>query len=101
MTTYFDAPGPHNTAETLRLAVARAHQLDIKHIVVATCSGALRTVVGLWPASDRVRIMLALAPRELMRCPRRCGRNAENGVRVLTTTICLAMGRGICNRFGG
>jgi len=37
---YFDKPGPANTDETLRLALSRARELDIKNIMTATTSGA-------------------------------------------------------------
>lgn len=36
---YFDTPGKENTEKTLELAVARAEELGIKEIVVATTSG--------------------------------------------------------------
>ncbi len=36
---YFDKPGSHNTDETLRLALERAKELDIKDIVVASTTG--------------------------------------------------------------
>ena len=39
-TTYFDAPGPHNTAEVLRLVAARAGELGIRRIVVPSTTGA-------------------------------------------------------------
>lgn len=39
-TRYFDAAGSVNTDETLRLARARADALGIRHVVVATTSGA-------------------------------------------------------------
>ncbi|HAD82187.1 MAG: hypothetical protein A2509_00735 [Candidatus Edwardsbacteria bacterium RIFOXYD12_FULL_50_11] len=37
---YFDQSGPVNTEETLRLALSRARDLNIKNILVATTSGA-------------------------------------------------------------
>ncbi len=37
---YFDRPGPENTEETLRLARARADALNLRHVLVATTSGA-------------------------------------------------------------
>ena len=40
MAVYFDHPGPANTAEVLKLAKARAAELGIKQIIVATTSGA-------------------------------------------------------------
>ncbi len=38
--TYFTRPGPANTARTLELAYARARQLGIRKVVVATTGGA-------------------------------------------------------------
>jgi hypothetical protein len=38
-TVYFDSPGTENTVETLRLAKARAEELGIKKIVVASTTG--------------------------------------------------------------
>jgi hypothetical protein len=37
--TYFDSPGTENTADTLRLAKARAAELGIKTVLVATTKG--------------------------------------------------------------
>jgi len=37
--TYFDNAGPQNTDDTIRLAVKRAKELGIKHVVVASVSG--------------------------------------------------------------
>ena len=39
-TTYFDAPGPGNTADVLQLAAARARELGIRRIVVPSTTGA-------------------------------------------------------------
>ena len=36
---YFDRPGPQNTRRTLEIAAARAAELDIRNIVVASSSG--------------------------------------------------------------
>lgn len=36
---YWDKKGPHNTDETVKLAIARASHLSLKHIVVASCTG--------------------------------------------------------------
>jgi hypothetical protein len=38
-TVYFDSPGAENTGETLRLAKARAEELGIERIVVASTTG--------------------------------------------------------------
>ncbi|HOG47876.1 MAG TPA: pyruvate kinase alpha/beta domain-containing protein [Anaerolineae bacterium] len=37
---YFDRPGPENTEDTLALAKARADALGLRHVLVATTSGA-------------------------------------------------------------
>lgn len=37
---YFDRPGPENTEETLSLARVRADALGIRHVLVATTTGA-------------------------------------------------------------
>ncbi len=37
---YFDQPGPENTDETLALARARAEALGLRHVLVATTTGA-------------------------------------------------------------
>ena len=37
---YFEKPGDQNTADTIRLAAARAQELGIRHVVVASSSGA-------------------------------------------------------------
>ncbi len=37
---YFPEPGPGNTKRTLEVAARRAEQLDIRHVVVASASGA-------------------------------------------------------------
>jgi hypothetical protein len=36
---YWDKPGPSNTSSTVELALRRAYELELKHIVVASCSG--------------------------------------------------------------
>jgi hypothetical protein len=104
VTTYFDAPGPHNTAETLRLAVTRTHQLDIKHIVVATCSG--RTAQQLLDCGRQVIAVthhVGFSAPGVDEMPAQVrAQLQENGVRVLTTTHLFGnVERGICNRFGG
>jgi hypothetical protein len=37
---YWDKPGKRNTDKTIDAALKRAHVLSIKHIVIASCSGA-------------------------------------------------------------
>ena len=48
--TYFEKPGPENTAACVAAAVARAEELGVRYLVVASSSGdtaeALRAAVG-------------------------------------------------------
>lgn len=43
---YFDRPGPENTARTLALARSRAEALGIRHVLVATTTGATGVQAG-------------------------------------------------------
>ncbi|MGE5544038.1 MAG: hypothetical protein ACM3UW_03615, partial [Bacillota bacterium] len=36
---YWEKPGPHNTENTVNLAIKRGQELGIRHMVVASCSG--------------------------------------------------------------
>ena len=50
MIVYFDRRGKHNTEETARLALARAKDLGIDHIVVASNTGySVRPFLGKGP----------------------------------------------------
>jgi hypothetical protein len=52
---HFDQPGPANTAETLRLAKARADELGIRQVLAATTSGATGAkAAGLFRGYDLV-----------------------------------------------
>lgn len=101
---YFTACGKENTDANVELALKRAKELDIKHIVVASCSGDtvqrfldkdLQVVcvthhVGFEePGSDE------MAPEMRQRLQ-------KQGVKVLTTTHLLAgVDRAIRFKFGG
>lgn len=39
-TVYFEQAGPHNTERAVALAAARAHELGVQHVLVASTSGA-------------------------------------------------------------
>ncbi len=46
-TKYFNKPGPGNTAEAVRIALARAKELEIRYLVVASNSGStVETCLG-------------------------------------------------------
>ncbi len=101
---YWEKEGPHNTASTVELALRRARELDIRHLVVASNTGdtarrflnqGLEVVcvthqVGVQePGGDE---MDSRVRRELQ----------EQGVSVLTTTHLLSgIGRALTQKFGG
>lgn len=101
---YWPEKGPANTGPTVELALARARELNIDHLVVASNSGrTARLLVGkgvevvcvthhvgfTGPGQDE---MPAGVRKEL----------AAAGVRLLTTTHLLAgVDRGVRNQFGG
>ncbi len=85
---YFDRPGPENTEETLRLARLRAEALGLKHILVATTTGA----TGRW-AGEVLRGFHVVAvthstgfarPNEQELLPEHRQAMAEMGVEILT-----------------
>ena len=54
---YFDKPGPENTGRTLELAKARAEELGIKSIIVATTLGDTgREVAEMFPGYNVVAV---------------------------------------------
>ncbi|MDA8334356.1 MAG: hypothetical protein M0Z41_05060 [Peptococcaceae bacterium] len=101
---YWPEKGPVNTGPTVELALARAGELGVGHLVVASNSGqTARLLVGkgfqvvcvthhvgfTGPGKDE---MPGEVRREL----------ADAGVRLLTTTHLLAgVDRGVRNQFGG
>lgn len=101
---HFSACGKDNTADTAELALKRAEELGIKHVVVASCSGETAAMfagrdlqvvcvthhVGFaGPGVDE----MATEMREKLQ---------RQGVKVLTTTHLLAgVDRGIRIKFGG
>ncbi|MBE3586993.1 MAG: hypothetical protein IMW93_00280 [Thermoanaerobacteraceae bacterium] len=101
---YWPRKGPSNTDETIALAVKRAGELGIDHVVVASCSGetakkmagkvknlvCVTHHVGFTaPGEDE---MPATVREEL----------ASRGVRLLTTTHLMGgLDRAVRNKFGG
>ncbi|MFZ5597297.1 MAG: pyruvate kinase alpha/beta domain-containing protein [Bacillota bacterium] len=101
---YFDKMGASNTDETVKIALQRASELSIGHIVVASCSGftaekfigspfevvCVTHHVGFGgPGSDE---MDAATRRKL----------EDSNIKVLTTTHLLAgVDRALRNKFGG
>ncbi|MFZ5590453.1 MAG: pyruvate kinase alpha/beta domain-containing protein [Bacillota bacterium] len=101
---YFDHKGPSNTGQTIELAVKRAQELGLSHLVVASCSGetALKCVGrGLNVVCVTHHVGFAGPGVDEMGAEMR-HQLKEKGVSVLTTTHLLAgVDRGVRNKFGG
>ncbi len=103
--TWFEAGGPANTDDTLRLAAARAAALGVRHVVVASYSGETGArAAGLFQGSNLVVVGGVYGFRE----PNRVSMQADHrsvietaGGRVLFAGHAFGMmGRAIHKRFG-
>jgi hypothetical protein len=104
LAVYFDSPGKHNTEETVRLALKRAGELGIDHIVVASNTGYTadffvgkepRIVVVTHHVGFREPGFDEMSPeaRETLK---------QQGAEVLTTTHLFAnVERAVTGKFGG
>lgn len=101
---YWNQKGPANTEATVKLAIQRAQELNIRHIVVASNSGAtvekfLGKGLELTCVTHHVGFMSPgddEMPAEVRQSL------AEKNVQILTTTHLLAgVDRAIRNKFGG
>jgi len=100
---YFDQPGESNTEVTLQAAVARAHELDIRQVVVATSHGAtgLRAR-ALFPADTMVigvTIAASFAAEGWVMTPDERRRLADAGV--VTLTAMHALGDDVSEAMSG
>ncbi|MCL6609999.1 MAG: hypothetical protein K6T66_00515 [Peptococcaceae bacterium] len=101
---YWDKKGPDNTDATVKLALSRASELSIRHIVVASCSGYTALKFAGCPCevvcvthhvgfSGPGRDEMDPSAREKLQ---------QAGIKVLTTTHLLAgVDRALRNKFGG
>lgn len=102
---YFKEKGPLNTAATLELALAAAQERSIKHIVVASTSGA--TALLLADNSDFVRICVAHAYGFAENGANQMADDVrqtleQKGVKVLAATHALSgVERGLSRQWGG
>ncbi|HID05956.1 MAG TPA: hypothetical protein EYP10_02290 [Armatimonadetes bacterium] len=105
---YFDRPGAQNTDELVHAVAERCRELGIKHIVVASDSGA--TALKVWEAVKDLGIQLisvaehagyaggdepsiSVEQREQLE---------RHGIKVLICSHALSgIGRSITNKFGG
>lgn len=101
---YWSAPGKENTQQTVALAIKRARELNIQHIVVASNSG--ETALSL--AGSGLTVVAVThhvgftAPGEDEMSPVTRNKLASEGVQVLTCTHLMAgLDRAVRNKFGG
>ncbi len=85
---YFDKPGPENTHQTLTLAAARAKDLGISTVIIASSSGATaRNALSLFPPGSLVCVSHSTGFEHKDVQELQPGRRADlekNGCRVLT-----------------
>lgn len=106
-TIYFRRPGKANTRATLAAALSRAHELGIRHIVVASSTGA--TALKLAKILKRhIRVVCVThhagfaEPGECELTEKTENELAEQGIPVLRTTHLMAgLDRAVRMKFGG
>lgn len=104
MTVYWSQKGPANTDQTISLAVKRAQELGIEHIVVASCSGeTAKKLVGKIPHLVCVTHHVGYAGPGVDEMPLSVREElASQGVKILTTTHLMGgLDRAVRNKFGG
>ena len=101
---YWPEKGPVNSGPTVELALARARELNIDHVVVASCSGqTARLLVGKGVQVVCVTHHVGFTGPGKDEMPGEVRKElSAAGVRLLTTTHLLAgVDRGVRNQFGG
>lgn len=101
---HWDKKGPGNTDQTIRQALKRADELNIKHLVVASSTGdTAKKLVNCGRSVVCVSYHVGFDGPGARRMSEETLRELnENGVRVLFTTHLLAgVDRAIRNKFGG
>ncbi len=106
--TYFDRPGPDNTNAVIQAVKARCEELGIRHVVVASDSGA--TALKLWEALQGMRVTLVSVPEHAgysggdapSLSDKKKKEQEERGIKVLICAHALSgVERSITNKFGG
>jgi len=106
--TYFDRPGPGNTNAVIQAVKARCEELGIRHVVVASDSGA--TALKLWEALQGMRVTLVSVPEHAgysggdapSLSEKKKKEQEERGIKVLICAHALSgVERSITNKFGG
>jgi hypothetical protein len=101
---YWDKPGPENTERTVELAVRRARELGLSHLVVASNTGYTANLCvgkGLEVVCVTHHVGFA-GPGQDEMSPETRDRLTKQGVKLLTTTHLLAgVDRALRTKFGG
>jgi len=101
---YWPVKGKENTAQTVALAVKRAKELQVDHVVVASCSGeTAKLLIGQGLQVVCVTHHVGFAGPGTDEMPPEVRNSlSENGVKILTTTHLMAgLDRALRNKFGG
>jgi hypothetical protein len=104
-TVYFEKPGPENTEETLKLAKARAEELDIKNIVVASTTGETGAKASkLFKGYNLIVVTHVTGftkPDAQQLVPENRNIIENNGAKILTTAHAFGtLGRAVTKKFG-
>lgn len=102
---YFDSMGKENTDACIALALKRAEELGINHVVVASTTGyTIQQLLKKNPSMNVVCVTHSFGFRKDKEDEFEVERNelVKKGVNVLSTTHLLAgLNRGVRNRYGG
>ncbi|MDD3269034.1 MAG: pyruvate kinase alpha/beta domain-containing protein [Syntrophomonadaceae bacterium] len=101
---YWESPGEENTDKTLEMAVKRARELDIKNLVVASCSGnTARKLLNSGLQIICVTHHVGFGGPGQDEMPEHIRQELiQAGAKVLTTTHLFAgVDRALRNQFGG
>jgi hypothetical protein len=101
---YFEKPGRGNTDEALKLAKARADELGIKSIVVASSTGVTGVKASQLFKGYNLVVVTSVAgylkPDEIRLSPERRAEIEENGGKIVMAAHALgSIGRAIHNKF--
>ncbi len=106
--TYFETPGAHNTDDVIQAAKKRVQELGIKHVVVASTTGA--TALKVWEALKDVDVSIICVGEhtgfwggDKQIFDKKIRKDLENnGVRVLICSHALSgISRSIKSKFKG
>jgi hypothetical protein len=104
-TVYFENPGPENTEETLKLAKARAEELGIKNVVVASATGETGVKASKVFKGYNLVVVTHVTgftkPDFQQLVPENRSIIENNGAKILTTAHAFGtLGRAVTKKFG-